>query len=111
MRQLIFSLAAPLLLSAVAVAADDAAPPIASGAIPSGYVWYSGGSIADVGGAGINAEGEVYNLARPVGCDSACPPTVCTSRSSSHGPARKVKTARHSLLGLARRDTPAALFN
>jgi len=90
MRQLIFSLAAPLLLSAVAVAADDAAPPIASGAIPSGYVWYSGGS---------------------VGCDSACPPTVCTSRSSSHGPARKVKTARHSLLGLARRDTPAALFN
>ncbi len=46
MRKLIFSLAAPLLLSAVAVAADDAAPPIASGAIPSGYVWYSGGSVA-----------------------------------------------------------------
>src|ERR1700721_153872 len=96
MRKWIFSLAAPLLLSAVAVAADDAAPPIASGAIPSGYVWYSGGSvaigigytwghgtlyyskdqkqykfklsgvsIADVGGAGINAEGEVYNLSSP----------------------------------------------
>lgn len=96
MRKLIFSLAAPLLLSAVAVAADDAAPPVAPGAIPSGYVWYSGGSvavgigytwghgtlynskdqkqylfklsgvsIADVGGAGINAEGEVYNLTSP----------------------------------------------
>jgi len=95
MRKLIFSLAAPLLLSAVAVA-DDAAPPVAPGAIPSGYVWYSGGSvavgigytwgrgtlynskdqkqypfklsgvsIADVGGAGINAEGEVYNLTSP----------------------------------------------
>jgi len=76
--------------------ADDAAPPVAPGAIPSGYVWYSGGSvavgigytwgrgtlynskdqkqypfklsgvsIADVGGAGINAEGEVYNLTSP----------------------------------------------
>jgi hypothetical protein len=96
MRKLIFSLAAPLLLSAVAVASDDAAPPVAPGAIPSGYVWYSGGSvavgigytwgqgtlynskdqkqypfklsgvsIADVGGAGINAEGEVYNLTSP----------------------------------------------
>src|ERR1700730_12698566 len=96
MRNLIFSLAATLLLSAVAVAADDAAPPVAPGAIPSGYVWYSGGSIAigigytwghgtlynskdqkqymfkllgvsvaDVGGAGITAEGEVYNLATP----------------------------------------------
>ena len=96
MRKLIFSLAAPLLLSAVAMAADDAAPPVAPGAIPSGYVWYSGGSvavgigytwghgtlynskdqkqysfklsgvsIADVGGAGINAEGEVYNLTSP----------------------------------------------
>ena len=96
MRKLILSLAASLLLSAVAVAADDAAPPLAPGAIPSGYVWYSGGSvaagigytwghgtlynskdqkqdpfklsgvsIADVGGAGINAEGEVYNLTSP----------------------------------------------
>jgi hypothetical protein len=95
MRKLIFSLAATLLLSAVAVAADDA-PPVAAGAIPSGYVWYSGGSVAvgigytwghgtlyyskdqkqypfklsgvsvaDVGAAGINAEGEVYNLASP----------------------------------------------
>src|ERR1700687_6491586 len=93
MRKLLVSLAAPLLLSAVAVAADNAAPPVATGAIPSGYVWYSGGSVAvgigytwghgtlyntkdqkqypfklsgvsvaDVGGAGINAEGEVYNL-------------------------------------------------
>jgi hypothetical protein len=38
MRKLIFNLAAPLPLSAVAVAADDAAPPVASGAMPSGYV-------------------------------------------------------------------------
>ena len=96
MRKLIVSLAATLLLSAAAVAADDAAPPVASGAIPSGYVWYSGGSVAvgigytwghgtfyyskdqkqypfklsgvsvaDVGAAGINAEGEVYNLTSP----------------------------------------------
>jgi hypothetical protein len=96
MRKLIFSLAATLFLSAVVVAADDASPPVAIGAIPSGYVWYSGGSVAvgigytwghgilynskdqkqypfqlsgvsvaDVGAAGINAEGEVYNLTSP----------------------------------------------
>src|SRR6202790_2907693 len=96
MRKLIVSLAAPLLMSAVAVAADDAARPVATGAIPSGYVWYSGGSVAvgigytwghgtlynskdqkqykfklsgvsvaDVGAAGITAEGEVYNLTTP----------------------------------------------
>src|SRR6202140_1153845 len=96
MRKLIFSLAATLLLSAVAVAEDPAAPPVATGAIPAGYVWYSGGSVAvgigytwghgtlynskdqkqykfklsgvsvaDVGGAGISAEGEVYNLTTP----------------------------------------------
>src|ERR1700690_2810903 len=96
MRKLILSLAASLLLSAVAVAADDAALPLAPGAIPSGYLWYSGGSIAagvgytwghgtlynskdqkqypfklsgvsvaDVGAAGVNAEGEVYNLTSP----------------------------------------------
>jgi len=46
MRKLIFSLAAPLLLSAVAMAADDAKSPVQAGAIPSGYVWYSGGSVA-----------------------------------------------------------------
>ena len=60
MRKLIFSLAAPLLLSAVAVAADDAAPPIASGAIPSGYVWYSGGSVA-VGIGYTWGHGTLYN--------------------------------------------------
>src|SRR6202162_2578510 len=95
MRKLIFSLAAALLVSPLAMAAD-AAPPFATGAIPSGYVWYSGGSVAvgigytwghgtlynskdqkqspfrlsgvsvaDVGAAGINAEGEVYNLTSP----------------------------------------------
>ena len=96
MCKLICSLAAALLMSAVAVAADDAVPPVATEAIPSGYVWYSGGSVAvgigytwghgtlynskdqkqysfklsgvsvaDVGAAGVNAEGEVYNLTSP----------------------------------------------
>ena len=87
-----------VLVSGVAAAAEGASspPPIAEGAIPSAYVWLSGGSvaigigytwghgtlyyskdqkqykfnlsgvsIADVGGAGITAEGEVYNLATP----------------------------------------------
>jgi hypothetical protein len=98
MRKFIFSLAAALILSPLAMAADDAssASPMAAGTIPSGYVWYSGGSVAagigytwghgtlynskdqkqyafklsgvsvaDVGAAGINAEGEVYNLNSP----------------------------------------------
>jgi hypothetical protein len=82
-------------VSSVAVV-SEAAPPVAEGAIPSGYVWLSGGtvaagigyswghgtlynskdqkqykfkisgvSVADVGAAGLNAEGEVYNLASP----------------------------------------------
>src|SRR5712672_2802313 len=98
MHKLFLSLFATAFVSTVAaaVAADDAAPPVAAGAIPSGYVWLSGGSvaigigytwghgtlyyskdqkqykfklsgvsIADVGGAGITAEGEVYNLSSP----------------------------------------------
>jgi hypothetical protein len=96
MRKWMFSLVTTLLLSAVAVAANDPTPPIPAGAIPSGYVWYSGGSVAagigytwghgtlynskdqkqypfklsgvsvaDVGAAGINAEGEVYNMTGP----------------------------------------------
>ena len=97
MRKLILSLVATLFASGVAMAADDAsAPPVSAGAIPSGYVWLSGGSVAvgigytwghgtlyyskdqkqypfklsgisvvDVGAAGINAEGEVYNLTSP----------------------------------------------
>ncbi len=88
------SLVAGILLATVGAAADDASPPpVAPEAIPSGYVWFSGGvfalgigytwghgtlyyskdqkqynfqlsgvSIADVGGAGISAQGEVYNL-------------------------------------------------
>ena len=95
MHKLILGLVATLLVSTVAVAADSA-PPVASDAIPSGYVWLSGGSVAvgigytwahgtlynskdqkqyhfklsgvsivDVGAAGINAEGEVYNLTTP----------------------------------------------
>ena len=99
MRQIFLSLVATVLASTVAVAAEgasSAASPVAEGAIPSGYVWLSGGvvavgigyswghgtlynskdqkqykfkisgvSVADVGGAGITAEGEVYNLTNP----------------------------------------------
>jgi hypothetical protein len=99
MFKLIVSFVVSLFVSTVALAAGDAssAPsPIADGAIPSGYVWLSGGSVAvgigytwghgtlyfskdqkqykfklsgisvvDVGAAGMNAEGEVYNLTSP----------------------------------------------
>ena len=99
MRNLFLSLFATVCVSTVAVAAGDAssaAPPVSEQAIPSAYVWLSGGavgvgigytwghgtlyyskdqkqykfklsgvSVADVGGAGITAEGEVYNLASP----------------------------------------------
>jgi hypothetical protein len=99
MRQIFLNLAATVLASTVFVTAEGAtstAPPVAEGAIPSGYVWLSGGvvavgigfswghgtlyyskdqkqykfkisgvSVADVGGAGITAEGEVYNLTSP----------------------------------------------
>jgi hypothetical protein len=99
MRKIFMSLVATVLASTVAVAAEgtsSAAPPVAEGSIPSGYVWLSGGvialgigyswghgtlynsgdqkqykfkisgvSVADVGGAGITAEGEVYNLNSP----------------------------------------------
>jgi hypothetical protein len=82
--------------SGVASVAEAASAPVAEGAIPSAYVWLSGGSVAigigytwghgtlyfskdqkqykfklsgvsvaDVGGAGITAEGEVYNLTSP----------------------------------------------
>jgi hypothetical protein len=99
MRQIFLSLVATALASTITVAAEgatSAAPPVAEGSIPSGYVWLSGGviavgigyswghgtlynskdqkeykfkisgvSVADVGGAGITAEGEVYNLTSP----------------------------------------------
>jgi hypothetical protein len=98
MRKLFLSIFATVLVSTITVAAegDSAAPPVAEQAIPSAYVWLSGGSfalgigyswghgtlyyskdqkqykfklsgvsIADVGGAGITAEGEVYNLSSP----------------------------------------------
>jgi hypothetical protein len=97
MRKLFLSLFAIVLASSVATAETASSPsPVAEGAIPSAYVWLSGGSvaigigytwghgtlynskdqkqykfklsgvsIADVGGAGITAEGEVYNLATP----------------------------------------------
>ena len=98
MHKSVLSYLVIVLVSGVAAAAEGASspPPIAEGAIPSAYVWLSGGSvaigigytwghgtlynskdqkqykfklsgvsIADVGGAGITAEGEVYNLATP----------------------------------------------
>ena len=99
MRKLLLTLVATVLVSSVAVVAEGAASgpsPVAEGAIPSGYVWLSGGSVAigigyswghgtlynskdqkeykfkisgvsvaDVGAAGITAEGEVYNLTSP----------------------------------------------
>jgi hypothetical protein len=95
MHKLFLTLVATVFVSSVAVV-SEAAPPVAEGAIPSGYVWLSGGtvaagigyswghgtlynskdqkqykfkisgvSVADVGAAGLNAEGEVYNLASP----------------------------------------------
>jgi|SRR5580658_4736601 hypothetical protein len=97
MRRLFLSVFAFFLVSSAVVAAEgNSSAPVADGAIPSGYVWLSGGtvaigigytwahgtlydskdqkqykfklsgvSIADVGGAGITAEGEVYNLTNP----------------------------------------------
>src|SRR5271156_6912512 len=98
MHKLFLSLFATVFVSGAATAADNASSPspVKEGAIPSAYVWLSGGSvaigigytwghgtlynskdqkqypfklsgvsIADVGGAGINAEGEVYNLTSP----------------------------------------------
>ena len=98
MHKLVLSLVATLFVSTALAAggASSTPPPVADGAIPSAYVWLSGGSVAvgigytwghgtlyyskdqkqykfklsgvsvlDVGGAGINAEGEVYNLVSP----------------------------------------------
>jgi hypothetical protein len=97
MHKLFLSLFAYALVSGVASAEGTSSPPPGTdGAIPSAYVWLSGGSvaigigytwghgtlynskdqkqykfklsgvsIADVGGAGITAEGEVYNLHTP----------------------------------------------
>jgi hypothetical protein len=99
MHKLFLGLIATVFVSTAAVAAEGSAsmaPAVAEGAIPSGYVWFSGGaiavgigytwghgtlyyskdqqqykfklsgvSVADVGGAGITAEGEVYNLSNP----------------------------------------------
>ena len=96
MHKLLLSLFASVFVSAAAAAADSGPAPVSEGAIPSAYVWLSGGSIAigigyawghgtlyyskdqkeykfklsgvsvaDVGGASITAEGEVYNLTKP----------------------------------------------
>lgn len=94
MYKFILSLMATLFASTAAMAAGDA--PVAEGSIPSGYFWFSGGSVAvgigytwghgtlyyskedkqypfklsgisivDVGAAGFDAQGEVYNLTNP----------------------------------------------
>jgi hypothetical protein len=97
MHKLFLSFFVMVFVSSVAAAdAASSPPPVAEGAIPSAYVWLSGGSVAigigytwghgslyyskdqkqykfklsgvsvaDVGGAGITAEGEVYNLSSP----------------------------------------------
>jgi len=97
MHKLILSLFAIVFASGVASAADaGSSSPVPDSAIPSAYVWLSGGavaigigyswghgtlyysknqkqykfklsgvSVADVGAAGITAEGEVYNLNSP----------------------------------------------
>src|SRR5208282_4225966 len=97
MAKSVLSLLIALFMSSIAAAdAASSSSPVADGAIPSAYVWLSGGvvaigigyswghgtlyyskdqkeykfkisgvSVADVGGAGINAEGEVYNLTNP----------------------------------------------
>jgi hypothetical protein len=97
MQKLFMSLLATVLVSGAVVAAEGgSSAPVAESAIPAGYVWFSGGSvaigigytwghgtlynskdqkqykfklsgvsIADVGGAEITAEGEVYNLTNP----------------------------------------------
>jgi hypothetical protein len=99
MHKSFLSLLFIVFASGAAAAADagaSSAPPVAEGAIPSAYVWLSGGSaaigigytwghgtlyfskdqkqykfklsgvsVADVGAAGITAEGEVYNLTSP----------------------------------------------
>jgi hypothetical protein len=97
MSKIFLSLFAAVLVSSAVVAAEGSpSAPVADSAIPSGYVWFNGGSvaigigytwghgtlynskdqkqydfklsgvsIADVGGAGITAEGEVYNLTKP----------------------------------------------
>ncbi len=45
MYKLMLSLFATLFVSTVAMAADSS-PPVSEGAIPSGYFWFSGGSVA-----------------------------------------------------------------
>jgi hypothetical protein len=63
MRQIFLSLVATVLASTVAVAAEgasSAAPPVAEGSVPSGYVWLSGGVIAI--GIGYSwGHGTLYN--------------------------------------------------
>ena len=49
MHKLFLSLFATVFVSTFAMAAESASsasPPVAQGSIPSGYVWFSGGSVA-----------------------------------------------------------------
>jgi hypothetical protein len=63
MHKLFLSLFATVLISPVAMAAEgtsSAPPPVAEEAIPSAYVWLSGGSVA-VGIGYIWGNGKLYN--------------------------------------------------
>jgi hypothetical protein len=62
MRKLLLSVFASVFVSVIATAADAASspPPVAEGAIPSAYVWLSGGSIA-VGIGYSWGHGTLYN--------------------------------------------------
>jgi hypothetical protein len=58
MHKLLLSLLASVFVSAAVSAAD--APPVSEGAIPSGYVWLSGGSVA-IGIGYAWGHGTLYN--------------------------------------------------
>jgi hypothetical protein len=61
MRRQFLSLFATVLLSSAVLAADgSSSAPIADGAIPSGYVWFSGGSVA-IGIGYTWGHGTLYN--------------------------------------------------
>jgi hypothetical protein len=61
MRQLLLSLFATVLMSTAAVVAEGASPPpVAEGAIPSAYVWLSGGVVA-IGIGYTWGHGTLYN--------------------------------------------------
>jgi hypothetical protein len=64
MRKLLLTLIASSFVSAMAADAPSSSP-VAEGAQKECKFKLSGVSVADVGGASITAEGEVYNLSKP----------------------------------------------